>query len=115
MHSGFTALRSSLPMNLKAFHPGFKVWSRAQADIDRITTIWRDCLATYRGPFLFGERSMADAMYAPVVTRFRTYDVGLDRDCAAYAGRIMEMPEMAEWVRAALQEPEAIEEFEAEF
>jgi glutathione S-transferase len=61
MHSGFSALRSSLPMNLI---PGFKVWSRAQADIDRISTIWNDCLSAYGGPFLFGERSMADAMYA---------------------------------------------------
>jgi glutathione S-transferase len=115
MHSGFTALRSSLPMNLKGYFPGFKVWSRAQADIDRISTIWNDCLAAYGGPFLFGERSMADAMYAPVVTRFRTYDVALDRECAAYCDRIMEMPEMVEWVEAARSEPNEIEEFEAEF
>jgi len=51
---------------------GFKIWSRAQADIDRVCTIWRECLAKSGGPFLFGERSMADAMYAPVVTRFMT-------------------------------------------
>ena len=115
MHSGFTALRSSLPMNLKGHFPGFKVWSRAQADIDRISTIWNDCLAAYGGPFLFGERSMADAMYAPVVTRFRTYDVALDRECTAYCERIMEMPEIVEWVEAARREPDEIEEFEAEF
>jgi glutathione S-transferase len=114
MHSGFTALRSSLPMNLKAHFPGFKVWSRAQADIDRITEIWKECLATYGGPFLFGERSMADAMYAPVCTRFRTYDVTLDRRSAAYCETIMAMPEMVEWVAAAQREPEAIEEFEDE-
>jgi glutathione S-transferase len=95
--------------------PGFKVWSRAQADIDRISTIWNDCLAAYGGPFLFGERSMADAMYAPVVTRFRTYDVVLDRQCAAYCDQIMEMPEMVEWIEAARREPDEIEEFEAEF
>ena len=115
MHSGFTALRSSLPMNLKAHLPGFKVWSRAQADIDRIVTIWNECLAEHGGPFLFGERSMADAMYAPVVTRFRSYGVTLDPQCRRYAGRIMEMPEMIEWVAAALCEPDEIEEFEAEF
>lgn len=115
MHSGFTALRSSLPMNLKAHSPGFRVWSRAQADIDRITEIWRGCLSAHGGPFLFGERSMADAMYAPVVTRFLTYDVPLDRRCAAYCKRIMKMPEMVEWVEAARREPEEIEEFEAEF
>jgi glutathione S-transferase len=115
MHSGFTALRSSLPMNLKAHFPGFKVWSRAQADIDRIAAIWRACLAAYGGPYLFGARSMADAMYAPVVTRFRTYDVTLDRQCMAYCERVMDMPEMQEWVAAALREPDEIEEFEVEF
>jgi glutathione S-transferase len=55
MHSGFSNLRSALPMNLKARRPGFKIWSGAQADIDRITTIWRECLATYHGPYLFGQ------------------------------------------------------------
>jgi glutathione S-transferase len=115
MHSGFTALRSSLPMNLKAHFPGFKVWSRARADIDRIAAIWNECLGAHGGPFLFGERSMADAMYAPVVTRLRTYDVTLDRGCMRYCAQIMEMPEMAEWVSAALREPDEIEEFEAEF
>ena len=99
MHSGFSALRSALPMNLKAHFPKFKVWTRAQADIDRITDIWRDCLATYGGPYLFGAKPcMADAMYAPVVTRFITYDVKLDSDCAAYCTSIMEMPPMREWV-----------------
>ncbi len=84
MHSGFTNLRSALPMNLKARHPGFKIWSGAQADIDRIAAIWRDCFAEHRGPYLFGSLSMADAMYAPVVTRFSTYEVELDRVCAEY-------------------------------
>ena len=78
IHSGFTTLRASLPVNLKGHFPGFKIWSRAQADIDRVCTIWRECLAESGGPFLFGERSMADAMYAPVVTRFMTYDVKLE-------------------------------------
>ena len=78
IHSGFTTLRASLPVNLKGHFPGFKIWSRAQADIDRVCTIWRECLAKSGGPFLFGERTMADAMYAPVVTRFMTYDVKLD-------------------------------------
>ena len=78
MHSGFANLRSALPMNLKAKYPGFKVWAGAQADIDRVTTIWRECLNEYGGPYLFGARpSVADAMYAPVTTRFQTYDVCL--------------------------------------
>lgn len=115
MHSGFAALRSSLPMNLKAHFPGFKIWSRAQADIDRVTAIWNDCLGASGGPFLFGDRSMADAMYAPVVTRFRTYDVTMQGHCRAYCKRIIEMPEMHEWIDAAQSEPDEIEEFEAEF
>jgi glutathione S-transferase len=115
MHSGFTALRSALPMNLKARFPGFRIWSRAQADIDRIADIWRECLATCGGPFLFGKACMADAMYAPVVTRFLTYDVKLDETCAAYGERIMAMPEMAEWVSAARAEPAEIDELEVEF
>ena len=115
MHSGFSALRSALPMNLKAHFPNFKVWSRAQADIQRITTIWKECLATYGGPYLFGERTMADAMYAPVITRFITYDVKLEPICAAYSKRIMAMPEMKEWIAAAQKEPEDIDELDVEF
>ncbi len=115
MHSGFTAMRSALPMNLKARFPGFRIWSRAQADIDRIADIWRECLATYGGPFLFGKPGMADAMYAPVVTRFLTYDVKLDETCAAYGERIMALPDMVEWISAARAEPAEIDELEVEF
>ena len=116
MHSGFASMRAALPMNLKSFHPGFKVWSGAQADIDRIVTIWRDGLKSAKGPYLFGERpTVADAMYAPVVTRFLTYDVRLDADCAAYCARIMAMPPMIEWITAAKQEPDDLEELDVEF
>jgi glutathione S-transferase len=115
MHSGFGALRGALPMNLKAHFPRFKVWSRAEGDIERIVTIWRDCLERYGGPYLFGTRTMADAMYAPVVTRFVTYDVTLDPVCAAYGRGIMAMPEMGQWIGEAQREPEGIEELEVEF
>ena len=115
MHSGFTALRSALPMNLKARFPGFKVWTRAQADIDRIVELWRECLATHGGPFLFGRLSMADAMYAPVVTRFVTYDVKLDDTCAAYAKAILAWPDVVQWHADAAREPIAIDELEVEF
>jgi glutathione S-transferase len=115
MHSGFSNLRSALPMNLKARHPGFRVWAGAQADIDRIITIWRECFATYGGPYLFGALSAADAMYAPVVTRFRTYDVPLDRDCEAYCERIGALPSMIEWTKAAQAEPDEVEELDVEF
>lgn len=115
IHSGFTTLRASLPVNLRGHFPGFKIWTRAQADIDRVCTIWRECLAESGGPFLFGERCMADAMYAPVVTRFVTYDVKLDSQLKTYADMIMNMPEMREWVDAAKNEPEEIEELEVEY
>jgi glutathione S-transferase len=116
MHSGFSALRSSLPMNLRVHRPGFTLWSAARADIERITEIWRECLQTWGGPWLFGRRpSVADAMYAPVATRFLTYDVALDPVCAGYCSQIMAWPDMREWVAAAQQEPEQIEELEVEF
>ena len=115
MHSGFTSLRQALPMNVKSHFPGFKIWSKAQADIERIASIWRDCLQCYDGPFLLGELSMADAMYAPVVSRFRSYDVALDAPCQAYAERIWSLPAMVEWRAAALAEHEEIEELEVEF
>ena len=113
MNSGFANLRSALPMNLKARHPGFKIWAGAQPDIDRVVEIWTECLATYGGPCLFGkQRTMADAMYAPVVTRFLTYDVRLNKPCADYCRTIMALPEMKEWVAAAKREPEEIEELD---
>jgi glutathione S-transferase len=115
MHSGFSNLRSALPMNLKARYPGFKVWAGARADIDRIVAIWRECLTTYNGPYLFGKLSTADAMYAPVCTRFRTYDVALDDACSAYCQRIMALPQMVEWINAAQAEPDEVEELDAEF
>jgi glutathione S-transferase len=116
MHSGFSNMRSALPMNLKAHHPGFKVWAGAQADIDRILSIWRECLASTKGPFLFGTRpGMADAMFAPVVTRFLTYDVKLDSDCAAYCKDIMALPQMQEWLEAAKAEPDEVVELDVEF
>jgi glutathione S-transferase len=117
MHSGFTSLRSALPMNLKGRFPKYKVWSRAMTDIERVLQIWSDCLSTYGGPYLFGAKpGMADAMYAPVVTRLATYGVAItDPACAAYGAAILALPEMAEWAKAALAEPEAIDELEVEF
>jgi glutathione S-transferase len=115
MHSGFSSLRAALPMNLKTHIPNHKIWTKALADIERITAIWHECLETYGGPFLFGEIGMADAMYAPVATRFTTYDVKLDPVCAAYRDRIMALPQMAEWIAAAQLEPEEIEELDMEF
>lgn len=116
MHSGFAGLRSALPMNLKRRYPGFKVWAGALADIERIADIWRDCLGKYGGPYLFGTTpTMADAMYAPVTTRFQTYDVKLDKVCAGYCANILSLPDMAEWFEAARMEPDELPELDAEF
>jgi glutathione S-transferase len=103
-------------MNLKAHYPRFRVWAGVQSDIDRIVAIWRECLARYGGPFLFGAlRCLADAMYAPVCTRFLTYDVTLDSDCMAYCRAIMELPAMQEWLEGAKTEPDELEELDVEF
>ena len=115
MHSGFHNLRSALPMNLKAHFPGVAVWSGAQGDIDRVTTIWRDCLDAYGGPYLFGELSLADAMYAPVCTRFNTYDIMLDARSTAYRDLVLDWAPMAEWTAAAKLEPDEVEELDVEF
>ena len=116
MHSGFSNLRSALPMNLKAHYPGFKVWLGAQADIDRVLAVWRECLSKYRGSYLFGDKPcVADAMYAPVCTRFLTYDVKLDSGCAAYCSTIMTMPFMQTWIAGAKTEPDELEELDVEF
>ena len=120
MNSGFANLRASLPMNLKGLverrYPGHKIWGGAVPDIERIVEIWTECLATYGGPYLFGaQRGMADAMYAPVVTRFLTYDVKLNEACKAYCTTIMAMPEMQEWLAAAQLEPEEIEQLDMDF
>ena len=80
MHSGFSALRSALPMNIKGTFPNYKIWLRAQADVDHIVSIWKQCLSTYGGPYSFGAAPCAaDAMYAPVVTCFMTYDASSTR------------------------------------
>ncbi len=116
MHSGFAALRSSLPMNLRFHKPGFVVWSSAQADVDRITSIWRECLTTWKGPFLFGKvPTIADAMYAPVVTRFVSYDVAVDDQCKAYGERIMQWEPMQAWVEDSHSEPQEIIELDLDF
>lgn len=116
MNSGFANLRAALPMNLKGHFPKHKIWTGAKPDIERIVEIWSDCLATYGGPFLFGKkRCAADAIFAPVATRFVTYDVPLPAACAAYRDTIMALPELQEWVADARQEPAEIELLDMDF
>jgi len=115
IHSGFYNLRSALPMNLKARHSAFKVFSGARPEIARVREIWTECLEESGGPFLFGTPTMADAMFAPVCTRFRTYSVALDPLLAAYCETIFDWAPMREWTDAALAEPDEIIELEVEF
>lgn len=103
MHSSFSTMRALMSHNLKKVIPGFDSMA-ARADIDRVKAIWSECLERSGGPFLFGEFSIADAMYAPVVNRFVTYDVKLDGVLKAYAARIRELPAHREWIDGAMAE-----------
>ncbi|WP_260609764.1 glutathione S-transferase [Sphingomonas sp. IC081] len=116
IHSGFTNLRSALPMNLKVTHESFPIFSGARPDIERIEAIWTECLDTYGGPYLFGTRpTVADAMYAPVTRRFLSYAVPMNEKIRAYCQAITAWAPMAEWLAAAVEEPEDIEELDVEF
>lgn len=107
MHSGFEALRISMPMDLRQERSGQGRTPEVLRDIERVTTIWRDSRLCYEstGAFLFGEFSAADAMYAPVVTRFATYGVELDPVCRAYAEAVATLPGMQTWYAEAQEEP----------
>jgi glutathione S-transferase len=114
MHSGFVALREHLPMNVRSSFPERGVTPDVQADINRIMAIWRDCRARFGadGEFLFGHFTIADAIYAPVVSRFRTYKIDLEREAEAYCDAISALPAMQEWIAAARNEPMIIEHYE---
>jgi glutathione S-transferase len=119
MHAGFAALRRQMPMNLRKSLPGKGQGPGVAADIERITALWQDCRRRFGaangradGPFLFGRASAADAMYAPVATRFRTYAVALEPVAAAYVEAIHAWPLFREWRAAALEEPWVIAEDE---
>jgi glutathione S-transferase len=107
MHSGFVELRKNMPMDVTEKHPGEGRTPEVLADIARITQLWRDARARFGadGPFLFGAFSIADAMYAPVCTRFDTYGVELDEVSQAYVNTILGLPAMREWYAAGAAEP----------
>src|SRR6478672_9655168 len=107
MHSGFAGLRSAMSMNIKASLPGRGRTADAQADIGRVCEIWEECLSRFgHHQFLFGEFSIADAFFAPVVSRFKTYGVALAPALQAYCDRVLAHPAVARWVREALAEAE---------
>lgn len=115
IHSGFYNLRSALPMNLRSKYKNFKIFAGAHPDIERIQMIWAECLDTYGGPFLFGKPTIADAMFAPVCTRFRTYNVPMTAKSRKYCQTILKWPPMVEWIATAKKEPEEMEELDMEF
>ena len=115
MHAGFVALRTSMPMNIRVSKPGRGRTPDVDKDINRVVAIWEDCRARFGegGPFLFGRFSNADAMYAPVVTRFKTYGVELQGAARAYADAILALPPMVEWYAAGKAEPWSMPENDA--
>jgi glutathione S-transferase len=107
MHSGFTTLRSLWPMNARARNRRTAVTAALEADIERIDEIWNDCRVRFGGdgPWLFGEYSVADAMYAPVVLRFNTYGAHISQTARWYMASVLEDAALQEWLQAAKQEP----------
>ncbi len=114
MHSGFRDLRSTMAMNVRRSFPGRGRTPETMRDVARITAIWNDCRARFgrQGGFLFGDFSIADAMYAPVASRFRTYAVELDQVCRAYVETIHSLPSMQRWIAEASAETEVIAQYE---
>ena len=114
MHSGFPNLRSQLPMNIR--RPPFELHRtpEVEAEIGRIVSLWGECRRRFgaAGPFLFGKFTLADAMFAPVATRFRTYRVPVDETASGYLATIHDLPAMREWIEAANREPWSNEEYD---
>lgn len=114
MHSGFGALRNALPMNIEAHLPGIKLPEAAQQDISRLQAIWHDTRAEFGqgGPFLFGAFSIADAFFAPVVSRFTTYGIAAAGAVRDYMDAVLALPAMQDWMRDARAEATFVPEDE---
>jgi glutathione S-transferase len=114
MHAGFQHLRSNMSMNCRGLFPGLGRTVEVAGEIERVQRMWADCRARFggSGPFLFGRFCIADAMYAPVVLRFRTYQVQLNPVCREYADAVLALPVLKEWIAAAVAETEVIAAFE---
>jgi glutathione S-transferase len=117
MHAGFLPLRRALPMNMWRPVKRRDLNDEARANVRRIQAMWAECRNRYGagGPFLFGPFGAADAMYAPVVSRFHTYDVEVDAPTRAYMNAMMALPAWAEWTAAALKEPWVLAEDEVDW
>ena len=113
MVAGFSALRSAFPMNIRARRKHDDLEAQVEKDIARVKKIWNDCLDVSGGPYLYGHFSVADAMYAPVVTRFRSYGVDTDATCTAYMKTMEALPALKAWVERANAEKHRVPEYEA--
>ncbi len=112
MHAGFTALRTHAPMNLRASHPGKVDLDTVAQDLQRLEALWGGMLDRSGGPFLFGDFTAADAMYAPVATRIRTYDLPVSDHLAEYVEAIYGLPAFQAWLAEALKEPWVVDDDE---
>jgi glutathione S-transferase len=110
MHSGFQGLRGAMPMNIRSRHPGKGMTPESKRDIERVVAIWSSCRERFGkdGPLLFGRFSIADAYYAPVVTRFQTYAVALPPAAQAYCDAVLALRAVREWMDAARRETEFV-------
>ena len=115
MHAGFTALRKAAPMNLRASYLGRVPLDGVADDLKRIETLWGDLLDRSGGPFLFGEFCAADAMYAPIATRIRTYGLPASDTVTAYVEAIYALPAFQEWLAEAIKEPWIVEQDEIDY
>ena len=114
MHSGFTGLRTHCPMNIEASLPevGALVWRdqpAVRADVARLVSMWQQCLDEYGGPLLFGDFSVADAFFAPICSRLRTYALPLPAEIAAYVKRVGALPGVKAWIDGALAEQDFLD------
>jgi len=111
MHSSFNALRTEVPMNCRRYYPGLRLSQRAQKEVQRISEVWSYCRVRFggEGPWLFGSFSIADAMFAPVVMRFRSVDIELTEDASAYCETVSQSASVKKWIEMALNEPETID------
>jgi glutathione S-transferase len=112
MHGGFLPLRRNCPMNMRRTPGAIDLPADALANVARIDEIWTDCRARYGGPFLFGAFGAADAMYAPVVSRFHTYAVPVGPIARVYIDAVMGLPAWVEWQGRAAEESWVLPEFE---
>ena len=115
MHSGFTALRTHMPMNIRNRYPGKGMNDEVAADIARLQVLWSECLDLSGGPFLFGDFCIADAMFTPVVFRLQTYAVNMTGKAATYLQNMLTAPALVKLAQLAAAEGHATERYDSKY